>query len=223
MRVLLLVLLASRLAAQLPPLTAVQRENARVLLHRQLPCLGCHELEGDGGHSAPSLTDVGQRRTAGYIRGMIEDPQRVLAGVAMPKTPMSAPQRELIVQYLSIGASAGHSQPTGSPGSAAPLPTPDAYAKWCVSCHGRRGGGDGPNATYLPVRPAIHSSAAQMGRRSDDALFDAISGGGAVMGKSVRMPAFGATLSPAEIRALVQYIRALCGCRGPAWSTDGSR
>jgi mono/diheme cytochrome c family protein len=62
-----------------------------------------------------------------------------------------------------------------------------------------------------------------MSMRSDDALFDAIGGGGAVMGKSARMPAFGATLSSAEIRALVAYIRALCACRAPAWSVDGSR
>jgi mono/diheme cytochrome c family protein len=62
-----------------------------------------------------------------------------------------------------------------------------------------------------------------MSVRSDDALFDAIAGGGAVMGKSARMPAFGATLAPAEIRSLVAYIRTLCACRGPAWSTDGSK
>jgi len=62
-----------------------------------------------------------------------------------------------------------------------------------------------------------------MSVRSDDALFDAIAGGGAVMGKSVRMPPFGATFSPSEIRSLVAYIRTLCMCKGPAWSLDGRR
>src|SRR5258705_13731655 len=85
-----------------------------------------------------------------------------------------------------------------------------------------RGNGDGPNARYLPVPPAVHASAARMSLRPDDALFDAIAGGGAIMGKSPRMPAFGATLSPPEIRSLVAYIRALCACQGPAWSRDGS-
>jgi hypothetical protein len=38
------------------------------------------------------------------------------------------------------------------------------------------------------------------------------------MNRSPRMPAFGATLSAAEIRALVRHIRTLCRCEGPAWS-----
>jgi mono/diheme cytochrome c family protein len=40
------------------------------------------------------------------------------------------------------------------------------------------------------------------------------------MNRSPRMPAFGATLSSAEIRALVRHIRALCRCEGPAWSRN---
>jgi hypothetical protein len=38
------------------------------------------------------------------------------------------------------------------------------------------------------------------------------------MGRSPRMPAFGATLTSAEIRALVRHIRTLCRCEGPSWS-----
>ena len=57
-----------------------------------------------------------------------------------------------------------------------------------------------------------------MRERPDDSLVDAIAGGGAIMGKSARMPAFGATLTRDEIRSLVQYVRTLCRCEGPAWS-----
>jgi hypothetical protein len=71
------------------------------------------------------------------------------------------------------------------------------------------------------VPPAIHASAERMSRRSDDLLFDMIAAGGFIMNGSNRMPAFGATLRPDEIRALVARIRALCGCEGPAWSRDG--
>jgi mono/diheme cytochrome c family protein len=59
-----------------------------------------------------------------------------------------------------------------------------------------------------------------MGKRPDDSLFDAIAGGGAIMGKSPRMPAFAGSLTPAEIRSLVAYIRTLCACSAPAWSRD---
>lgn len=57
--------------------------KAQLLLRTQLPCLGCHELDGDGGTIAPSLSTVGGRRSAAYIRAIIEDPQKTLPGAAM--------------------------------------------------------------------------------------------------------------------------------------------
>ena len=228
MRSLLFVLLAGPLAAQAPSVSPFQTEKARTLLRTQLSCLGCHELNGEGGRIGPSLTTVGERRNAAYIRAIIEDPQRVVPGVAMPKTPMPLATRDLVIRYLSRNAGAGtFPAPAAQPSILNPHPPAFGgypsilYQRWCASCHGQNGGGDGPNAKYLPVPPAIHRSAAQMSVRSDDALFDAIAGGGAVMGKSARMPAFGATLAPTEIRSLVAYIRNLCACRGPAWSLDG--
>jgi hypothetical protein len=61
-----------------------------------------------------------------------------------------------------------------------------------------------------------------MGLRTDDRLYDAIHAGGAIMGGSARMPGFGQTLTPAQIRLLVAHIRELCHCRQPAWA-DVSR
>lgn len=216
------LLLAVRLAAQTQTLTPFQQQKARALLRDQLPCLGCHELDGSGGRSAPLLTGVGARRGATHVRGMIVDPQAHVPGSAMPRVPMSPATRELVIAYLSRDDNGGSHPPIPVPTSAQSPELDGAmlYRKWCVACHGAQGRGDGPNAPYLPVRPAVHASAAEMSRRSDDVLFDAIAGGGAVMGKSPRMPPFGATLSAAQIRALVGYIRTLCSCRGPAWSTD---
>jgi len=95
------------------------------------------------------------------------------------------------------------------------------YARYCTGCHGPQGRGDGPNAASLPVPPARHASKDVMSARPDDALYDTIAGGGAIMNRSPRMPAYGTTLSPAQIRALVRHIRSLCQCRAPGWSTDG--
>jgi hypothetical protein len=69
------------------------------------------------------------------------------------------------------------------------------------------------------VKPAAHSDAGAMRQRPDDALFDTIAGGGAIMNRSPRMPAFGETLTGTQIRALVAHIRHLCRCAGPTWST----
>ncbi|NIP83599.1 MAG: c-type cytochrome, partial [Gemmatimonadetes bacterium] len=110
------------------------------------------------------------------------------------------------------------------PGDASPGTGPDGavlYARHCTICHGSDGGADGPNTAYLPTPPTAHADGGHMSTRPDDALFDGIHAGGRILGKSHRMPAFGATLGPGEIRALVAHMRTLCACSGPAWSEDG--
>jgi mono/diheme cytochrome c family protein len=98
-----------------------------------------------------------------------------------------------------------------------------SYARHCARCHGAAGRGDGPEARTLPVRPAVHASREEMSRRTDDRLYDAIATGGATLGRSPRMPAFGGTLTPAQIAALVRHIRKLCACEQPRWAADGTR
>jgi len=211
--------------AQTPALTTFSRQKAESLFKAQLPCLGCHRLNGEGGTIGPDLTTVRQRRSADYIAAMIADPQRVVPGSAMPRTAMPESTRELVTRYLVTQGAEGARGAEGavpSPPTAPTAPVNGAalYAKWCAACHGATGKGDGPNAANLPVKPAAHASKDAMAARPDDSLFDTIAAGGAVMNRSPRMPAFGATLTSAEIRALVRHIRSLCGCEGPAWSRN---
>ncbi|MBV6522327.1 MAG: hypothetical protein MNPFHGCM_02475 [Gemmatimonadaceae bacterium] len=208
-------------------LTPFGAAKAESILRHQLPCLGCHTLQNEGGRIGPDLTSVRERRSTAYIAAMIADPQRVVPGSAMPRMPMPEATRDLIVRFLD-------ELPATAPAPDAAAPTPAApaaaatdgsalYARWCASCHGAGGKGDGPNASFLPVKPAQHASRQAMEVRSDDALYDTIHGGGAIMNRSARMPAFGATLTDPEIRALIAHIRSLCNCRGPEWSRDGTR
>ena len=201
------------------PLSAFDSVKAESLLRTRVPCLGCHVLGGAGGRSAPDLTHVASRRSAAYIRAIVTDPARVLPGTTMPRIPMPAPVRDLIIAYLSAGAAAGR---LGAPPARAPVVAmrngASLYAQNCAACHGERGKGDGPNARYLPIRPAVHADPVMMSARSDDRLFDAVYGGGYPLGRSAMMPAFGATFTRAEIWLLVRHMRALCRCEGPAWS-----
>ena len=84
-----------------------------------------------------------------------------------------------------------------------------AYASYCASCHGARGDGDGPVAAALDPRPAKHSDGATMNALSDEYLFRVIKEGGPAVGKSQLMGAWGGSLSDAQIRDVVAYIRSL--------------
>lgn len=207
------------------PLSPFAMAKAEQLLRDRLPCLGCHELGGDGGRIGPSLSSLKRWRPPEYVYAMIRDPQRTVPGTNMPRVPLSEATLKLIATYLVQREPAANAPapvlPSGaSRANAADTSAPGLYARFCAPCHGANGDGDGSNARFLPVRPTAHRDARYMSTRSDDALFDAIAAGGYILNRSNRMPAFGRTLERAQIRALVRYLRTLCACEGPAWSRD---
>ena len=216
------LLAGARVGTQTPgtPGTPFERATAEALLRDRLPCLGCHALGTEGGRLAPDLATVRARRTPAYVAAMLDDPQRALPGTTMPRVPMPASTRALLLRYLTGEAPSPASSPTppvGGDTSGVRL-----YARYCAGCHGATGHGDGPNARFLPVPPAVHASRAFMETRTDGRLYDAIAAGGASLGRSPRMPPFGATLAPAQIAALVRHLRTLCGCEQPRWAADGA-
>jgi mono/diheme cytochrome c family protein len=212
--------------AQTAPLSAFDSAKVRALLRTRLPCLGCHAIGGAGGRIGPDLTAVSARRTPAYVAAMVDRPQAVVPGTTMPRVPMPPAMRTLLVRYLTngvppTGGGGAAPGPTSRPADRAPVETSTGaalYSRYCAACHGERGGGDGPNARYLPARPAAHADAALMSTKTDDRLFDAISVGGYPLGRSSLMPAFGETLSRQQIHLLVRHLRALCRCAGPSWS-----
>lgn len=212
--------------AHAQPLSPFAIAKATTLLREKYGCLGCHRLGEEGGQLAPALHDVRTRRDAAYIAAIIRNPQQARPGAAMPRTRMPDSDRRLITRFLG-GDVAMQNVAVREPAAATPAPA-DAngaalYRTWCAGCHGITGRGDGPNAKALPVPPARHADAATMSQRPDDTLYDTIDGGGAIMNRSARMPAFGGSLSPTQIRTLVAHIRSLCRCVGPAWSRDGTQ
>lgn len=212
--------------AHAQPLSPFAIAKATTLLREKYGCLGCHRLGEEGGQLAPALHDVRTRRDAAYIAAIIRNPQQARPGAAMPRTRMPDSDRRLITRFLG-GDVAMQNVAVREPAAATPAPADTngaaLYRTWCAGCHGITGRGDGPNAKALPVPPARHADAATMSQRPDDTLYDTIDGGGAIMNRSARMPAFGGSLSPTQIRTLVAHIRSLCRCVGPAWSRDGTQ
>lgn len=115
-------------------------------------------------------------------------------------------------------APAAPAAPAAAPKAAAAAPAdvkPDAaegeklYATYCASCHGPRGGGDGPAAAALDPKPAKHHDGTYMNALSNEHLFKVVKEGGASVGKSPLMAPWGGTLSDAQIWDVVAFMRSL--------------
>ncbi|MEE9278534.1 MAG: cytochrome c [Myxococcota bacterium] len=85
------------------------------------------------------------------------------------------------------------------------------YGLYCATCHGQAGKGDGPASQVLDPRPRDHTAAAYMGSLSDEYIYQVIRDGGASVGKSPLMAAWGAVVPEPGLRDLVAYVRSLSG------------
>jgi mono/diheme cytochrome c family protein len=70
-------------------LSAFEMLKAERLLQDKLPCLGCHEIDGEGGRIGPSLSSLKDSLPPDYVFSMIGDPQRTVPGTVMPQVPMT--------------------------------------------------------------------------------------------------------------------------------------
>jgi cytochrome c oxidase cbb3-type subunit 3 len=84
------------------------------------------------------------------------------------------------------------------------------YQQYCRKCHGETGKGDGPSAAVLNPKPRDFADCANMQKRSDDELLKVISEGGQSIGMSADMQPWGGTISDAEIRGLLRFVRSFC-------------
>lgn len=83
------------------------------------------------------------------------------------------------------------------------------YAKFCASCHGTTGKGDGPAAAALNPKPKDLTDKAYMSKLDDKYLVDIIAKGGAAVGKSPLMPSWEKALKAEDIHNVIAYIRSL--------------
>lgn len=207
-------------------LSAFQANKAAALLSDKLACLGCHQLDGEGGVIGPDLSGLNKRLNPDYMMAMISDPHQLSAEVVMPKIPMDPRYRELIAHYLwnreADPVQANYASLLDVPLLLEKnLDSPQAvYRTYCANCHGMDGKADGFNADHLPVSPTQHANGAYLATRTDDVLFDGIYAGGYILNKSHFMPAWGETLSNEQMLGLVAYMRELCGCDQPGWAAD---
>ncbi|MGH7849277.1 MAG: c-type cytochrome, partial [Thermodesulfobacteriota bacterium] len=75
----------------------------------------------------------------------------------------------------------------------------ETFQTTCAACHGAEGKGDGVAAQALDPKPRNLSDAAIVSALTDEHLYKVISEGGAAVGLSPMMAAWGGTLSEQDI------------------------
>jgi cytochrome c553 len=82
--------------------------------------------------------------------------------------------------------------------------------KYCSRCHDSESSSERvSNYDNLEVKPHAFTDGATLNKMSDTDLTSIIQHGGPALNRSALMPPYGSTLSPADVRALISYIRAV--------------
>ena len=125
-----------------------------------------------------------------------------------PTLPPAGQIRGMIVPAGQEHAAAPEPAPA-APSSAAGFNARATFQSTCSTCHGQGGAGDGPGAASLNPKPANFTSAAFWQGKTDAELTKAITQGGASVGRSPAMPAWGSVLNPAQVQAMLAYLKTL--------------
>ena len=102
--------------------------------------------------------------------------------------------------------------PSTTPAAQAPAPAPAAFNAQntfntvCATCHGTSGHGDGPAGMALDPRPASFGEAEFWETRDEASIFKVIKEGGAAVGRSPLMVAWGASFNDDQIRQLTEHV-----------------
>jgi mono/diheme cytochrome c family protein len=90
---------------------------------------------------------------------------------------------------------------------------------YCIRCHDSESTPERvSNLDNLSPAPHQFTDGAALNRMADADLSNMIAHGGLALGKSPQMPAYGVTLKPGEIKAVIAYIRAVAD---PPYQTPG--
>lgn len=80
------------------------------------------------------------------------------------------------------------------------------FTTYCSACHGADGNGDGAAAAGLDPKPANLNDAAFWETRDEAHVTKVVTEGGAAVGKSPLMAAWGAVLSAEQLKDVVAFV-----------------
>lgn len=90
--------------------------------------------------------------------------------------------------------------------SAEDLPGKALFKQYCATCHGEKGDGAGPAGAALSPTPANFTEASFWETRDTAHLTKVVTEGGASVGKSPLMMAWGGILNEEQVTQVVAYV-----------------
>ena len=94
------------------------------------------------------------------------------------------------------------------------------FYQYCVWCHADATPAGPSNRSNLTPVPPLINDGEKLNGESDEFMQKMITLGGSALGKSAMMPPYGKTLSPAEIKAVISFARAIAQ---PAYQKPGQQ
>ncbi len=168
-------------------------------LFQEKGCVECHALQGTGGKIGPDLALSPVTSSSLELATAMWNHAPIMEKILMEREKewprfRDNEMRDLVEYIRSFPQQAIADQGKKS------------FFRFCASCHGAEGKGDGPAAEGLKVKPPDLRTT----RSKDDAyLFQVIKEGGEAVGLSPAMLAWGEALSDQQIKEVIAYIRTL--------------
>lgn len=190
----------------LPPRLAAQQTSGPDVWAAN--CGSCHRIRALNAYSASQWNSIAThmglvaRLTAAETRAVREFlVSSARAREAAETARQLAPNLAGVPGTATMGGAQGAAALSAQSGNAGPVTGRDVYRANCAACHGPEGRGNGPAAAALNPRPTDFTNAAQRQATTDSAS-------GYVIEHGRRgMPAFGRTLTHAQVDSLVAHLK----------------
>ena len=183
-------------------------------IYKNFSCLGCHQIIENGkkigGPISVTLYDAGNRYNLDWWSRFAENPQDFTPHSGEYLADLSMLGARYIIGYLmTLGVedfkyyepwTSKEFKNTNVKNGAR------VYKEYCIQCHGPQGKGDGPGASGLEPKPAVHAQMA-LSDFPEDYLYNVVYHGGKAVGKSPNMPDWGLTLPTQDVADVIAFLR----------------
>lgn len=178
-------------------------------------CLGCHTINENGkiigGPQSTALHTSGQRYDQDWLFRFGLNPQDFVPHSGEFLADATEPQLRAVIGYLMTQGASDfkYYEPWTSPefDMASVGRGKVIYKEYCSQCHGATGKGDGPAASGLDPKPAIHANM-PFEKLPMEYLYNVINHGGPAIGKSSNMPYWNLTIGQQGVADVIAYLKA---------------